>query len=326
MSICVKCPVCNELFHNEILYYDHITEKTDDQHAIYKKQLTDLIKKNLDKDMYRKEIMRLLTRDGYIVTENEIFDIEIEHYPNKGICNFYGIPYEEYLSIPTTNYYTRPLDNYISEKKEELNDVFSKVLNYLLNTSNEGAIESKLINERGKPTNLLVSYMLKPADKNHIIYNANNYRAKQVITKEFKFDACHNLLGYTGKCRYPHGHTYILRVSIKNSPSYDHSMVMDFGVLNEIVKEKIINKLDHKNLNEVLDGINTTAEDIILWIWKNLDYRSTYNGLYGLHKIELWETPTSKVKLMSEQMMNDNFYLLSLYQLYNIKIKRSKYI
>jgi 6-pyruvoyltetrahydropterin/6-carboxytetrahydropterin synthase len=70
------------------------------------------------------------------------------------------------------------------------------------------------------------------------------------ITKEFHFEAAHALHNYDGKCKYLHGHSYKLSVTVKGTPITDVTnpklgMVMDFGVLKQIINKLIINRFDH---------------------------------------------------------------------------------
>lgn len=70
------------------------------------------------------------------------------------------------------------------------------------------------------------------------------------ITKEFSFEAAHALEGYDGPCRNIHGHSYKLSVTVSGTPVTDHSspkkgMIMDFSDLKKIVKEHIVDPLDH---------------------------------------------------------------------------------
>lgn len=70
------------------------------------------------------------------------------------------------------------------------------------------------------------------------------------ITKEFHFEGAHALIGYDGKCRHIHGHSYKLYVSLKGLPSSKkdcpkNGMLMDFTVLKEIVNTYIISVFDH---------------------------------------------------------------------------------
>lgn len=74
--------------------------------------------------------------------------------------------------------------------------------------------------------------------------------AKIRITKEFKFETAHALMGYDGLCKHIHGHSYELLVTVIGQPIEDKTspkigMVMDFGDLKKIVKEEVVEKMDH---------------------------------------------------------------------------------
>ncbi len=70
------------------------------------------------------------------------------------------------------------------------------------------------------------------------------------LSKLFHFEMAHALFGYDGPCKNIHGHSYELEVTIAGTPLDDNSnpkygMVMDFSDLKSIVKEQIIDRLDH---------------------------------------------------------------------------------
>jgi 6-pyruvoyltetrahydropterin/6-carboxytetrahydropterin synthase len=106
-----------------------------------------------------------------------------------------------------------------------------------------------------------------------------------IICKEFTFDAAHKLENYEGKCANLHGHTYRLQVFVKG-PVQENGLVLDFVDLKRIVKENVLDKLDHKFINDVLKK-QSSAENISIWIWDQL------KDSLPLHEIRLWETPTS---------------------------------
>lgn len=104
-----------------------------------------------------------------------------------------------------------------------------------------------------------------------------------IITREFNFDAAHYLENYDGKCANLHGHTFFLSISLKGNADPKTDMVLDFTKLKAIVNEEIIEVLDHKYLNDVLD-FNPTCENIAKWIYDKLKMR-----LCDLHSVELKE-------------------------------------
>jgi 6-pyruvoyltetrahydropterin/6-carboxytetrahydropterin synthase len=87
------------------------------------------------------------------------------------------------------------------------------------------------------------------------------------VTKEFSFDSAHYLTDYYGKCEQMHGHTYWLKVTVEGKVQ-ENGMVIDFALIKQIVKNRILNKLDHKTLNDIIP--NPSAERIAIWIWKKL--------------------------------------------------------
>ena len=120
-----------------------------------------------------------------------------------------------------------------------------------------------------------------------------------VVTKIFHFESAHHLPGHRGKCAHLHGHSYQLEVTIrgpiKDMPGEsDHGMVMDFGDLSRIVKNSVIERLDHRDLNEVTE-LHTTAENLAHWIWSELTNHGLSQDL--LYRIRLWETESGYVEI-----------------------------
>lgn len=123
---------------------------------------------------------------------------------------------------------------------------------------------------------------------------------KMTLSKEFEFDSAHNLIDYHGKCENLHGHTYQLRVTLLGTPSEESGksgMILDFGILKSVVKEKVISKLDHAYLNDIVP--QSTAENLSLWIWQQLE-EELHGENYELYEIKLWETKTSFVTLQKD--------------------------
>lgn len=116
---------------------------------------------------------------------------------------------------------------------------------------------------------------------------------QKFISKEFSFDSAHQLINYNGKCENLHGHTYRLKITLKGEIK-ESGMIIDFTLLKKIVEEKIIEKLDHRYLNDIIS--QPTAENIALWIWNELENEFT-NERCSIYEIVLWETETSSVTL-----------------------------
>lgn len=123
------------------------------------------------------------------------------------------------------------------------------------------------------------------------------------ITKIFRFESAHHLPGHHGKCARPHGHSYRLEVTIRGPikealGESDNGMVMDFGDLSQLVKNSVIEHLDHQDLN-VVTGLHTTAENLAYWIWSELTTQGLSETL--LYRIRLWETDSCFVEITQQE-------------------------
>ena len=114
-----------------------------------------------------------------------------------------------------------------------------------------------------------------------------------IVAREFQFDAAHHLPRHPGRCRNLHGHTYRVQVVCEGPVDPDSGMVVDFAEIRRVVEERVLSRVDHANLNDVLE--NPTAEWIARWIWHQLDGQ----GL-PLKEIRLFETPTCFVVYAGE--------------------------
>jgi len=101
---------------------------------------------------------------------------------------------------------------------------------------------------------------------------------------EFYFAAAHRLPRYEGPCFRLHGHNYKFFVGLSGEVDPRTGMVADFGRVKELVQEHVLSRVDHRNLNDILE--NPTAENIARWMWEALEPR-----LSGLEEIRLYEIP-----------------------------------
>ncbi len=125
-----------------------------------------------------------------------------------------------------------------------------------------------------------------------------------LLRKEFIFDAAHNLIHYHGKCEALHGHTYRLAVVLEGHPD-EEGMVLDFCELSSVVKERVISRLDHAYINDVIE--QPTAENIACWVWNQIE-EAVRRPNCRLSFIEVWETRTSCVTLRAEDRAETDKY------------------
>ena len=114
-----------------------------------------------------------------------------------------------------------------------------------------------------------------------------------LLRKEFTFDAAHNLVQYHGKCEALHGHTYRLAVVLEGTPDTE-GMILDFCELSAVVRERVVSRLDHTYINDIIP--QPTAENISQWIWDQIEAPLSRSNC-RLHEVWLWETATSCVVL-----------------------------
>lgn len=126
------------------------------------------------------------------------------------------------------------------------------------------------------------------------------------LTRVYRFSAAHRLVSpyfsedenrkIYGKCSHSsgHGHNYILKVTVRGEVDPLTGMVANVDELDRIVKEHVLDKLDHKNLNkELKDTPILTSECLISEIWRLL---TPYVKEPAVDKIEVEETRKNRFK------------------------------
>ena len=119
-----------------------------------------------------------------------------------------------------------------------------------------------------------------------------------LLSKDFTFDAAHNLVHYHGKCERLHGHTYKLRVVLEGQPDSE-GMIMDFIELKAIVKERAVSRLDHAYINDIIP--QPSAENIALWVWREIEEYVRRENC-SLYEVIVWETADSFVTVRREDV------------------------
>lgn len=130
------------------------------------------------------------------------------------------------------------------------------------------------------------------------------------ITRKEHFNAAHRLfnpawndqqnMDVFGKCSNPnwHGHNYTLYVTVKGIPNPDTGFVMNLKTLSAIINEKILDKVDHKNLNldvDFMHGIQPSAENIAIAFWNEIVQPINNEGA-ELHCVRVVETENNQVE------------------------------
>jgi 6-pyruvoyltetrahydropterin/6-carboxytetrahydropterin synthase len=121
------------------------------------------------------------------------------------------------------------------------------------------------------------------------------------LTRTYEFAASHRLdaphlsretnLDLYGKCNNPagHGHNYILEVTVEGSPDPQSGMICDLGAIDEVVNREVVDRYDHKHLNEDLPefaGIIPSSEIVVQEIYQRLNGKLPAK----LERVRLWET------------------------------------
>ncbi len=110
-----------------------------------------------------------------------------------------------------------------------------------------------------------------------------------IIFKKFTFDSAHFLPNVPDdhKCKQMHGHTYRMTAFFAGELDPLLGCVVDFADIKSVVKP-IVDRIDHKLLNDIKGLENPTCEMITQWLWNEIKPK-----LPMLVKIQLDETPTS---------------------------------
>ncbi|MCJ7447531.1 MAG: 6-carboxytetrahydropterin synthase [Bacteroidales bacterium] len=130
------------------------------------------------------------------------------------------------------------------------------------------------------------------------------------LTRRERFSAAHRMFRQDwtdeknqkifGKCSNPnwHGHNYELFVTVKGELSEETGFVINIDTLKKIILEKVIQKIDHKNINLEVDfmkGKIATSENLAIAVWNQLKPFIEKEGAQ-LHCIKIEETENNSIE------------------------------
>ena len=130
------------------------------------------------------------------------------------------------------------------------------------------------------------------------------------LTRKEHFNAAHKLARpewsdeknreVFGKCANPnwHGHNFDLHVTVKGEPDVLTGFLIDMKELSQIVRDEVIERVDHKNLNldvDFMQGVMPSTENLAIKIWEILEpVVKSENRV--LHCVRLCETENNFVE------------------------------
>ncbi len=134
------------------------------------------------------------------------------------------------------------------------------------------------------------------------------------ITRRERFNAAHRLFrsDYTdeqnmevfGKCSNPnwHGHNYEVFVTVKGNIDEENGFLVNLKTLSKIIKQHVINKVDHKNINLEVDFMQdklASTENLAVGIWNELNQYIFELGA-ELHCVKVMESENNYVEYFGE--------------------------
>lgn len=194
---------------------------------------------------------------------------------------------------------TKRLDHkFINAQVEEFNQKIPTTENLAL------YLRDHLVNAFSNNNDVAVENVRLYEEKH--LFSEASVGSKVNLTRGYQFSAAHRLHSNAmsdeenyqvfGKCNNPygHGHNYELEVTVSGTPDRRTGMIIDLSQLDRIVNEEVIDKFDHKHLNQEVppfDELNPTSENVAKVIYERLSPR--LSALVNFDKVLLRETPRS---------------------------------
>lgn len=130
------------------------------------------------------------------------------------------------------------------------------------------------------------------------------------VCRREQFNAAHRLAvpGWSeeqnravfGECASPnyHGHNFVLYVTVHGEVDPETGMLMNIKDLSRLIKEEVVQKVDHGNLNvdvDFMQGLTPTTENLAQQIWQQLAPHFE-EGQAALYSVKLYETENHYVE------------------------------
>lgn len=229
--------------------------------------------------------------------------------------NLYTQKYSEIPSVQShsPNYLKDIENSQMVSRVLEIMELKDPITHRILEMILAGHKKSEISLEMGNMAQNALNHRLRKCAK---ILKEIEMAKLATISKHLTFDSAHFLLNarhtreenitmFHKCCLYkedgtdePHGHTYHLEVFVTGFISERNGFVIDFKDLKRILKEGVVERLDHRLINEIpwfKDGTLTTVENIMHYIWEEI--QPQIDGLRPneawLHSIKMYETPDS---------------------------------
>ena len=140
--------------------------------------------------------------------------------------------------------------------------------------------------------------------------NGQGEKGDVYVTRRMVFSAAHRLhhpqqeAEVYGKCSLLHGHNYTIEITVKGQVNPQTGFVIDLKELKELMNERIINVLDHKNIDGDVSyfadrNVVQSSENIAIFIWNQLAEAFTErqgDPAVSLYRVRLYETENNIVE------------------------------
>lgn len=135
----------------------------------------------------------------------------------------------------------------------------------------------------------------------YIVRKENFNAAHKLWREEWSMEQNEEVFGKCSNKNW-HGHNFFLYVTVKGVPDAKTGFVMDLKKLSRIIKDEVIEKVDHKNLNldvPFMQGLMPSTENLIIKMWEQLEKPIAQAG-GTLYKLRLEETENNFVEYFGE--------------------------